>query len=309
MQLEKLFYEEKNVFLQTLHPGVVIFYLGVLFALALLYSHPFYLLGVLIISVLLVISAEITEKWEIYLTIGLWMALLVLIVNPLVYHSGKTILWHGPVLPVLGKMDICLEALCYGAVMGIRLLAVLTVFCLYTAVVHPDKFLNFFSRFAYKSALVVALATRMLPAVARDLANARDVQQLRGVNFAVGNIKDRVKKYSWLLNIVLLSSLEGALQIAEAMEARAFGSSSRSCYRSHLTRPRDLLCLASGFLGLFLAFWAKAQGYGDFVYYPLLGNPLELRELIWLVIILSTLSLPIVFSWGWRFCPFLRSKI
>ncbi|HAA89561.1 MAG: ABC-type cobalt transport system, permease component CbiQ [Thermoanaerobacterales bacterium 50_218] len=307
---QKLFYEEKGSFLQTLHPGVALLYLGVLFTLALLFSHPLYLIGIFVISALLVVASGVTEKWEFYLEIGVWMSLFVMVINPLVYHSGKTVLWHGPTLPVLGKMDICLEAICYGAVMGVRLLAVLTVFCLYTAVVHPDKVLNLFSRFFYRSALVVSLATRMLPAIARDLSSACEVQQLRGVDFASGRLKERVRKYSWLLNIVLLSSLEGALQIAEAMEARAFGSGPRSCYQRQLTRPRDYLCCAAGITGLLLALYAKFQGYGDFAYYPQLGDLFEgPATVVWLGIILGALSLPVALSWGWKYCPSLRSRI
>ncbi len=308
--MERLSYEEKGVFLQTLHTGVVLVYLGVLCVLALLFSHPLYLTGIFILGALAVIVSEAVEKWEMYLRMGIWMALLIMIINPLVFRTGKTVLWHGPTVPVLGKLDICLEAICYGAAMGIRLLAVLTVFCLYNAVVHPDKILSLFARYAYKSALVVSLATRMLPAVARDLANAREVQQLRGVDYGSGSLRERVRKHSWLLNIVLSSSLERALQVAEAMQARAFGTGPRSCYRRELRRPRDLLCFTAGILALLFSLLAKFKGYGDYTYYPQMGKLVESSSsVIWLGIILISLSLPVVLSWGWKHCPYLRSKI
>ncbi len=308
--LEHLFYEDKGVLLQNLHSTAILGYLAVFFTLALLFSHPLYLAGIFLVGALAVVTAEALEKWEAYLKAGLWMALLVMLINPLVFHAGKTVIWRSPALPLLGNVSICLEAICYGAAMGIRLLAVLTIFCLASAVVHPDKFLSLFSRFAYKSALVVSLATRMLPAAARELANAREMLQLRGVDFAAGNLKERLKKYSRLLDILLLASLEGALQTAEAMQARAFGSGPRSCYRRELWRPRDLLCLTAGCLALVFSCYARVKGYGDYNYYLQLGvlvpNP---ASLILLAGILGSLALPLVLSWGWKHWPYLRLKI
>lgn len=308
--LDRLFYEDKGVLLQNLHSVTALSYPSVLFALALLFSHPLYLAGIFFVSALAVVTAEAVEKWEFYLKAGIWMALLIMIINPLSFHGGKTIIWRGPTLPIVGDVSICLEAICYGAAMGIRLLSILTIFCLAAAVVHPDRFLSLFSRFAYKSALVVSLATRMLPAAARELAKARVMLQMRGVDYTAGNLKERLKKYSWLLDILLLSSLEGALQTAEAMQARAFGSGPRTRYRRELWRPRDLLCLASCCLALAFSFYAKAKGYADYNYYPQLGALVpHPSSPVLLGIILANLALPSLLNWGWKRCPYLRSKI
>ncbi len=308
--LDRLFYEDKGVFLQNHHTIAILTYLAVLFTLSLLFSHPLYLVGILVVGFLAIIAAEALDSWESYLKIGLWMAILIMIVNPLVFHAGKTVLWHGPVIPVLGNVTICLEAICYGAAMGVRLLAVLTVFCLFNAVVHPDKTLSLFSRFAYKSALIASLATRALPAAGRDLANIREVQQMRGVNYGSGGPRERLRKHTWLLEVLLTSSLEGALQTAEAMQARAFGAGPRSRYRREPARPRDFLCFTAGLLALVFSLSAKAKGYGDYVYYPQLGSLVaDAATVFWLGVILFCLSLPVILSWGWRHCPCLKSKI
>ncbi len=301
--LDRLFYEDRGVLLQDLHTVALLGYLGALFVLALLFSHPLYLLAVLAAGALGVAAAGALEKWEFYLKFGLWMALLIMVLNPLVFHAGKTVIWQA------GPVKVCLEAVCYGAAMGVRLLAVLTVCCLGSATIHPDRLLALFSRFAYKSALVAALATKMLPAAARDLANAREVLQVRGVDFEAGSFRERLKKHSWLFDILLVSSLEGALQIAEAMQARAFGSGPRSCYRRELARPRDAVCLAASLLALVLSAYAKASGSGDYTYYPRLAPLADGSSLILLLGILLALSVPAILSWGWKHWPCLRSKI
>jgi energy-coupling factor transport system permease protein len=310
VMLGKLFYQEKGTFLQSLHPVAVLLYLVALLLTALLFSHPLYLSGVLLIAVLAIISSDALENWEMYLKISLPMILLIALVNPLVAHAGKTILWYGPQIPFLGRFTISLEAVCYGFAMGVRLLAVLSIFCLYNAVVHPDRVLHLFSRFAYKSALVVSLATRMLPQMNRELKNIQDVQKVRGVDFESKSFKERVKNYFRLVNILLLSSLEGALQIAEAMQSRAFGSGPRSFYRREPVKPRDIICLASSGLALIAAIFAKIKGAGDYTYYPQLGYLIEdFRSLIVLSVILIGAFVPVGLSWGWNCCPYLRSKI
>ncbi len=302
--LSSLFYEDKGTLLQTLHTASLLFYLGVLFAASLVFSHPLYLLGVFGVAVLGVVAAGALEKWELYLRAGIWMALLVLLINPLASRAGETLLWKA------GPVRISLESICYGAAMGVRLLATLTIFCLASATVHPDRLLALVSRFAFRSALVASLATRMLPRAARDLEAAWEVLQLRAGSLKAGGLKARLEKLSLLFGVLLTSSLEGALQAAEAMQARAYGSGPRSSYRRERVRPRDLFCLGAASAAACLLVAAKVSGQGDYVYYPRLGALLAGPEsLVLLLLLVFSLAVVPALSWGWKCWPSLRSKI
>lgn len=308
--LQQFFYQEKGLFLQSLHSAAALFYIAALLVLALIFSHPLYLIGILIVTALTIWAADGLAAWEGYLKIALGMVLLIMVINPLVVHAGQTVLWHGPHLPVLGRLTITLEAVCYGAAMGVRLLDMISIFCLYNLIVHPDRLLNMFSRFAHKSALVVSLATRLFPVMAASMNNIREVQQLRGVDFQAGTLKERAGKYAALFNILLVSSLEGSLQMAEAMQARAFGSGPRSCYRREFFRPRDGLCLAGSIFSLIVTIYGIARGFGTYTYYPQLGYLFDgSATVIVLAAVLGGLSLPAVLSWGWQRCQYLKSKI
>lgn len=307
---DRLFYREKGLFLQSMHSVAALAYIAVLFVLTLVFSHPFYLVGLLLVTALAIWAADGLEAWESYLKVSLGMIVLIIIINPIIVHAGKTVLWHGPRIPVIGRLTITLEAICYGAAMSVRLLAVISVFCLYNLIVHPDKTLQVFSRFAHKSTLIISLATRMFPAMVRDLNSIRDVQRMRGVDFASGNLKEKIKKYSSLLNILLLSSLEGSLQTAEAMQARAFGSGPRSCYRRELFRPRDLLCLSGCGLALTSGLYGLFRGFGRYQYYPQLGYLIDgSMNMLVLAVVLMGLLVPVALSWGWKHCRYLKSKI
>ncbi|MCL6610352.1 MAG: energy-coupling factor transporter transmembrane protein EcfT [Peptococcaceae bacterium] len=307
---DKLFYREKGLFLQSLHPLAAFVYLGTLLVLALAFANPLYLLGILLVVALAVREADGLEAWEGYLKIALFMMVPVMIINPLVVHAGKTVLWEGPRIPVFGRLTVSLEAVCYGAAMSVRLLDIISVFCLYNLIVHPDRALNLFSRFAGRSVLVVSLAARMFPVMVRELERIRGVQQMRGVDFNSGSARERIKKYSSLINILLLSSLEGSLEIAESMQARAYGSGPRTCYSRNPWRPRDALCLSASACALVAGIWGLLNGFGGYTFYPqldcLISGPGTVAVLL---IVLFSLSVPVMAGWGWRRCHYLKSKI
>lgn len=307
---EKLFYQERGLFLQSLHPAAALAYLIVLLLLSLLYENPLYLLALFFLLTLLVQEADGIEEWEGFVKAGLLLVLFIMLINPLVIRAGKTILWQGPQVPLWGKLQVSLEGIYYGATSGLRFLVIISIFCLYNLIVNPDKLLNLLAGFAHYSILVVVLATRLFPVIVRNLERIKEVQELRGVDFGRGRLWERVKKYSCLYNVLLLSSLEDAMGIAESMQARAFGSGKRSLYTRNLFRPRDILCLGSSFGTLFLALCGLHYGYGRYTFYPEADVLVkDSTSLVVLLVVFVGLSVPLVLSKGWRHCRFLKSKI
>jgi energy-coupling factor transport system permease protein len=147
----------------------------------------------------------------------------VLLVTPFVVVEGVSVLWSGPVVPVLGQLDVTIEELGAAAVQALRLSAVTLAFAVYALLLDHDELLRS-ARFARRSALVVALATRLVPTLERDAAGL--VEALRGRGVDVGGIRGRARLVSPLVS----GSLERALNLAEAMEARGYG-------RPGATRP------------------------------------------------------------------------
>jgi energy-coupling factor transport system permease protein len=308
--LKGLFYEDKGLFLQTLHPLAALLYLGVLMVLSLVFTNPLYLAAVFGVIVFGLQAAEGLEAWEGYMKYALLLALLVIAVNALVSRAGSTILFSGPYIPVFGQLSVSAEAICYGAAMSLRLLNIISVFCLYNMVVQPDRMLNLFARFAGNSALVASLCTRLFPSLLKELDNIRDVQRVRGVDLQAGSVKEKIKKNSSIINILLVSSLEDSLGIAESMQARAFGSGPRSIYSRNIWRPRDWLCLAAAVCSLGIAVWAVAGGAGAYNYYPVLDRLIkDSLTMVYLAGTVICLSVPVALSWGWKHCHYIKSKI
>jgi len=126
------------------------------------------------------------------------------------------VIWSGPTVPVLGQLDITREELRIGLFQGLRLTAVALAFAAYALLLDHDRLVQS-ARFARRSVLAMALATRLVPTLERDAAGLVEALRVRGVE--VTGARGRAQ----LLSPLLAGSLERALNLAEAMEARGYG--------------------------------------------------------------------------------------
>jgi energy-coupling factor transport system permease protein len=126
------------------------------------------------------------------------------------------VLWSGPIVPVLGALDVTREEVELAAVYGLRLAAVSLAFAAYALLVDHDRLLARAS-VARRSAFAAALATRLVPTLERDAVGLAEAVRGRGVR--VDGVRGRAR----LVSPLVATSLERALNLAEAMEARGFG--------------------------------------------------------------------------------------
>jgi energy-coupling factor transport system permease protein len=153
---------------------------------------------------------------RLYLIGALGSGLAVFLVTPFVSTIGWHVLWSGPTVPVLGRLDVTREELRIGLFQGLRLTAVALAFAAYALLLDHDRLVQS-ARFARRSVLAIALATRLVPTLERDAAGL--VEALRGRGVEVTGARARAR----LLSPLLAGSLERALNLAEAMEARGYG--------------------------------------------------------------------------------------
>ena len=167
----------------------------------------------------------------------------VVLLSPLLAVEGSEILWRGPVVPVLGPLDVTLEELELAARNGLRLTAVALAFAAYALLVDHDRLVAS-TRLAPRSTLAIALATRLVPTLERDAAGLRDAVRGRGVPV------EGARGHARLLSPLVAGSLERAALLAEAMEARGFGRPGRTQAPNEPWRAPDRLAVggAAAFL-------------------------------------------------------------
>jgi energy-coupling factor transport system permease protein len=185
----------------------------------------------------------------------------------LVSQGGLTVIARLGDLPVFGQTDITLEATVYGAVLGLRAIALILCGALYTAAVDPDEVLALFRRFSFHSALTATLATRMIPVLARDARRLAEAQRCRP-----GPPPSRAR----LMRATTSSVLDRALDVAAALEVRGYGAARRPPRGSRVHRPwsrHDLAFAAAAVAIVALAVGARVANLLPFRSDPSLHAP------------------------------------
>jgi len=225
---------------------------------ALLFDSPL-VLGAVCASALAIATAAGEPRPLLRaLLFALPFALVIALLNPLVTRNGLTVIARLGEAPVLGQVDVTLEAFVYGCVLGLRALALILCCALYASVVDPDEVLRLFRRVSFRSALTATLATRMVPVLQRDGRRMADAQRCRP-----GAAPSRVA----LVRAVAAGALDRAVDVAAALEVRGYGTARRPprvrapWSRHDLAFAAVALLLFAGTLAAWLADVAAFDAY------------------------------------------------
>jgi energy-coupling factor transport system permease protein len=267
-------YEDKETPVHKLNPFCKLSWLVSIFILALIFNNPLYLLLLFLSTLPLIMAARVWKEWAYLMKFALYFCLAIIAINALVSSHGSHLLWEAPFrIPLIGTPVVTLEAILFGVGMAIRLLTIISAFAILTFTIHPDDIMLAMikMKLPYKSVLVTSLSTRFIPTLIDDAERISEVQRSRGLELDRGKLKQRIKNRMAIMIPLLSNCLDRTVQVAEAMESRAFGSGEKRTYYKEikLSKP-DIPLLISGFLPLVLGIFIRWWGLGDYQYYPTL---------------------------------------
>jgi energy-coupling factor transport system permease protein len=273
--MPELSYRDKDSLIHRLSPLVKLAWGGGLVVLSLIFSHPIYILILFLSVIPLVKLAGVGREWASTLKLALWLGLSIIVINALFSYHGDHVLLAAPFrLPAVGQPIITLEAIAYGAVMALKLAVIISVFSLINLTVHPDDIMAVLlkMKLPYKSVLVTSLSTRFVPCLVEDIGRISDGYRSRGVQLDAGGWFKRVKNRAKITTALLANSLDRSVQVAEAMETRAFGSGQKRVFYKEINISKiDAMTLGVGLLPLAAGIAMRVMGFGDYQYYPSLS--------------------------------------
>jgi energy-coupling factor transport system permease protein len=198
----------------------------------------------------------------------LLISALAVLLNFISAHLGTTVLFEVPAqIPAVGG-PYTLEALAFGASGAITIAAAVLSAAPFSLMLSSSEVMDALPAALSRTGTALATSLNLVPAVATSFAQVTEAQRLRGW-------RPRGPR-SWMEIVVpvVLTSVEGSIQLAESMEARGFGVGHRTAARStSFTRSDWLLVAASG---LALAAFAVSHTAGwaaDWFAYPTLTLP------------------------------------
>src|SRR5437763_11377170 len=211
-------YRRRSSPLPAARAGAGCLYCLALALAALALSNPIALGATTLAIALAGVAAGVGRELRRAALFALPLGVTIAVINALVTRDGLTVIVRLGQLPVLGHTDITLEATAYGAILGLRAVALILCAALYTAAVDPDEVLRLFRRVSFRSALTATLATRMVPVLMRDSRRLAEAQRCRP-----GRPPSRIA----LLRATTSGLLDRALDVAATLEMRGYAAARR----------------------------------------------------------------------------------
>ena len=250
-------YRSRPSALHAARPGAGAALCGALALTGALYLHPLVLLAALAAIVLAGALAGVGREIVRSLRFALPFAVLIAVINPLVYPEGDTLLIRGS--EVLGRrIDITLEATAAGVFNGLRVIVIVTAFGLLSAAVDPDELLRMFRRVSYRSALTATLATRLVPVLARDATRMSDAARCRP--HPPGRLA--------VARAALAGALDRAVDVAAALEVRGYALGGRTARRARPWSRHDWRVAGAAVVIVVTALAGVIAGVGSVEPYP-----------------------------------------
>ena len=258
----------------------------VLGLVALSFEHPLLLAVVLAVALTAAVAARVGREVGRAALWSLALAVAIAAINALVTRDGITVVFRGPAVPGIGRLDITAEALAYGVVLGLRAVAIIACAALLAATVDPDELLRAVRRRSLRAGVTAALATHLVGVLARDGRRLADAQR----TLTVGPPTTATRL--GVVRAVAAGALDRATDVAATLEVRGFGSAGRLRRAPRPVSRHDLAFGASAVAMAVLAIVSGVGGWEGFEAYPRLVVPLEPRHVVLAVALAVCALLP-----------------
>jgi energy-coupling factor transport system permease protein len=231
-------------------------------------TNPAYKAAVLVAALAALATGVGLRRMRGVLTGVVLIAAFAVLLNFVSAHLGATVLFSLPdQVPALGG-PYTLEALAFGASGGLTIAAAILAAAPFSLLLASHEVMDALPAALSRTGAAIAASLNLVPAVAASFLQVTEAQRLRGWR------PRGPKSWSEIVVPVVLTSVEGSIQLAESMEARGFGSGPRTSAKpSRLQRNDWWLIAASGAaVGIFLI--SQATGWAAPWYaYPTLTAP------------------------------------
>jgi len=232
--LEGLKFKRVSSPVHRLDPRTKFILSSVIFVLSIIFTELLPLFLLFSFQIPLVSLAGVIKEWLRSLKGGLVLALMIFITNFIVVFMEAG--W-----------SLTSDILTYSTAMTIRFLVITASFSIFFLTTSPDDLGLALEQahLPYEFCFAFTTAVRFVPVLAYEAQTIVDAQMARGLELEKGSFLKRVKNYVPILIPLVVGAIRRSIEMAEAMESRAFGAEEK---RTNLfilkMRPMDYLVLS-----------------------------------------------------------------
>ena len=228
--------------IHNLDPRVKFIYVLGVFVAAILFGEILPLFALFLMQIPFVLLAGVQKEWLRSLRGALFLAAFIFATNVLFRFIGAGY----AILPT----DVE-----FSAAMTLRFIVLVESFSVFFLTTSPDHLGLALeqSRVPYEFSFAFTTAVRFVPVLAEEAQTIMDAQKARGLELEKGNFMKRIRNYVPVLIPLIVSAIRRSLELAEAMESRAWGATKKrtNLYELRLHRgDLALLLFTIGFLAV-----------------------------------------------------------
>ncbi len=228
--------------IHNLDPRIKFIYVIAIFVAAIMFSQIIPLLILFVMQIPFVLIARVQRQWLRSLRGAAFLATLIFLVNiaTTFFITNYT----------LTPLDV--EKALAMTLRFVVLVESFSVFFLTTSPDHLGLALEN-SRVPYEFAFAFTTAVRFVPVLAEEAQTIMDAQKARGLELEKGGLLKRIRNYIPVLIPLIVSAIRRSLELAEAMESRAWGATKKRTNLYALKLHRGdyiLLAIISGVLAV-----------------------------------------------------------
>ena len=202
--------------IHNLDPRMKFIYVCVVFVVAILFGELLPLIVLFLMPIPFVLLAGVSKEWLRSLRGAAFLAAFIFVVNVATKFFSQGYM--------LAASDVE-----FAVAMTLRFVVLVESFSVFFLTTSPDHLGLALeqTRVPYEFAFAFTTAVRFVPVLAEEAQTIMDAQKARGLELEKGGFLKRIRNYVPVLIPLIVSAIRRSLELAEAMESRAWGATKK----------------------------------------------------------------------------------
>jgi energy-coupling factor transport system permease protein len=202
--------------IHNLDPRIKFIYVIAIFIAAIMFYQIIPLMFLFLLQIPFVLLARVQKQWLRSLRGAAFLATFIFVINVL-----TTYLTNNFTITALNIEN--------AAAMTLRFVVLVESFSVFFLTTSPDHLGLALeqTRVPYEFAFAFTTAVRFVPVLAEEAQTIMDAQKARGLELEKGGLLKRIRNYIPVLIPLIVSAIRRSLELAEAMESRAWGATKK----------------------------------------------------------------------------------
>ena len=233
--------------IHSLDPRIKFIYVCSIFAAAIIFWELIPLTALFLIQIPIVLLAGVRREWQRSMRGAAFLATIIFLTNFAFSFIGA----NYKVIPSDVERAVALT------LRFVVLVESFSVFFLTTSPDHLGLALEQ-THVPYEFVFAFTTAVRFVPVLAEEAQTIMDAQKARGLELERGNFLKRIRNYIPILIPLIVSAIRRSLELAEAMESRAWGATKKRTNLYALKMHRgDIVLVALTIIILTVAIYVR----------------------------------------------------